>query len=132
MVEKINFDLVSPDKVLFSQEVELATLPGGEGDYGVMYGHQPIITTLRPGLIEIEDGEKKVLTFYVDGGFAEVTNQKCSVLADDAVSLVDFKKEDIQERIKIAENNIQNLDNDSDIATNEIRLEVLRKLLSGI
>ena len=132
MVEKIKFDLVSPDKILLSQEVEMVTLPGGEGDYGVMHGHQPMITTLRPGIIETDNSGGSSLRFYVDGGFAEITNIDCSVLADDAVLLSDFKKTELEQRIKIAEDNFNDLNNDIDIALNHTRLEVLRKILTQI
>ena len=64
MSEKIKFDLVSPDKVLLSDQVEMVTIPGGEGDYGVMYGHQPMITTLRPGIIEAETEKGSISKFY--------------------------------------------------------------------
>ena len=132
MVEKIKFDLVSPDKILLSQEVEMVTLPGGEGDYAVMHGHQPMITTLRPGIIEIDSPGETSLRFYVDGGFAEVTNIDCSVLADDAILLSDFKKTEVEQRIKIAEDNFNDLNNDIDIALNHTRIEVLRKILTEI
>ena len=132
MVEKIKFDLVSPDKILLSQEVEMVTLPGGEGGYGVMHGHQPMITTLRPGIIETDSSGETSLRFYVDGGFAEITNIDCSVLADDAILLSDFKKTEVEQRIKIAEDNFNDLNNDIDIALNHTRIEVLRKILTEI
>ena len=132
MSEKIKFDLVSPDKVLLSDEVEMVTIPGGEGDYGVMYGHQPMITTLRPGIIEAETEKGSISKFYVDGGFAEITNLNCSVLADDAISFSDLKKIEIENRIKVAEDAFNNLNNDLDISLNHARLEVLRKILIEI
>ena len=132
MVEKIKFDLVSPDKILLSKEVEMVTIPGGEGDYGVMQGHQPMITTLRPGLIEIDIENSESIKFYVDGGFAEVSNFECSVLADDAVSISEVQKSDIKNRIKLAEDNAENLKIDTDVAMNEIRIEVLNKILTEL
>ncbi|PPR76498.1 MAG: ATP synthase epsilon chain [Alphaproteobacteria bacterium MarineAlpha2_Bin1] len=129
MSEKIKFDLVSPDNILLSSEVELVTIPGGEGDYGVMYGHQPMITTIRPGIIETEIEKGTISRFYVDGGFAEITNFDCSVLAEDAIAISDFKKVDIENRIKESEKKFDDLTNDLDISLNHIRLEVLRKIL---
>ncbi len=129
MAEKIKFDLISPEKILLSREVDMVTIPGGEGDYGVMHGHQPMITTLRPGIIQIDDNELDGSNFYVDGGFAEITNGDCSVLADDAVVVADLKKEDIQKRLDSAEAEKENYTNDLDISINEIRIEVLKKLL---
>ena len=54
MVEKIAFELVCPERLLFSEEVDMVTVPGKEGDYGVMFGHQPMITIVRPGLLEVD------------------------------------------------------------------------------
>ena len=85
MSEKIKFDLVSPDNILISGDVVMVTIPGGEGDYGVMFGHQPMITTIRPGVIETETEKGEISRFYVDGGFAEITNTECSVLAEDSI-----------------------------------------------
>ncbi|MBL42727.1 MAG: ATP synthase F1 subunit epsilon [Rhodospirillaceae bacterium] len=132
MSEKIKFDLVSPDNILISGDVVMVTIPGGEGDYGVMFGHQPMITTIRPGVIETETEKGEISRFYVDGGFAEITNTECSVLAEDAIAISDFKKEDIDKRIHEAENNFDDLTNDLDISLNHTRLEVLKKILIEI
>jgi len=86
-----HFDLVSPEKLLFSGEVEQVDVPGSEGDFGVLAGHAPLMTTLRPGILVLhrEGGALKVV---VNGGFAEVNPAGLTVLADMAVPVEDFDK----------------------------------------
>ena len=83
------FDLVSPEKLLFSGEVNQVDIPGSEGDFGVLAGHAPIVTTLRPGILVIyrDGGELRVV---VNGGFAEVGPTGLTVLADMAVPQDEF------------------------------------------
>jgi F-type H+-transporting ATPase subunit epsilon len=87
MAEQVQFELVSPEKILLSESVDMVVVPGGEGDFGVLPGHSPLISALRPGLIEVYTGDKVVERIFVAGGFAEVTSERCTVLADDAVTV---------------------------------------------
>src|SRR3990170_2541069 len=82
-------DLVSPEKLLFSGEVDQVDVPGSEGDFGVLAGHAPLVTTLRPGILTIYR-EGGVLPVVVYGGFAEVNPEGLTVLADLAVPVEDF------------------------------------------
>jgi F-type H+-transporting ATPase subunit epsilon len=84
-----HFDLVSPEKLLFSGDVSQVDLPGSEGDFGVLAGHAPIVTTLRPGILVIH-GEGGALRVVVNGGFAEVSPAGLNVLADLAVPVDEF------------------------------------------
>jgi F-type H+-transporting ATPase subunit epsilon len=83
------FDLVSPEKLLFSGEVTQVDVPGSEGDFGVLAGHAPMVTTLRPGILVVyrDGGELRVV---VNGGFAEVSPTALTVLADMAVPQDEF------------------------------------------
>src|SRR3977135_957339 len=84
-----HFDLVSPEKFLFSGLVDQVDVPGSEGDFGVLAGHAPLMTTLRPGLLVVHR-ENGVLRVVVNGGFAEVNPDGLTVLADLAVPVDDF------------------------------------------
>ena len=86
-----HFDLVSPEKLLFTGEVEQVDLPGSEGDMGVLADHAPLVTTLRPGIIVVhrEGGDMRVV---VNGGFAEVGPGGLTVLADMAVPIEEFDR----------------------------------------
>ena len=97
-----HFDLVSPEKLLFSGDVDQVDVPGAEGDFGVLAGHAPFVTTVRPGIVTIfrEGGALKVV---VNGGFAEVNPQGLTVLADMAVPREDFDVEVLAGTIKDTE-----------------------------
>ena len=82
---KFEFELVSPERLLLSEPVDMAVIPGSEGDFGVLAGHSLLISTLRPGVIEVWQGETVTNRLFVVGGFAEVTDTRCTVLADEAV-----------------------------------------------
>lgn len=92
MADTVDFELVSPEKVLFSESVPMVVVPGSEGNFGVLPGHAPMITTVRPGTIDIYDGQKIVTRIFVAGGFAEVTPTRCTVLADTAIRVEDLDR----------------------------------------
>ena len=83
---KIEFELVAPEKLLVSKAVEMVVVPGTEGDFGVLVGHAPLISSLRNGVIEIHDGGVVTDRIFVAGGFAEVTAERCTVLAVEAIA----------------------------------------------
>ena len=95
-----HFELVSPDKISFSGEVDQVDVPGAEGDFGVLAGHAPLIALLRPGLMTVSAGGEKT-KLVVLGGFAEVGPDGLTVLADVATSLEDFDRAEL--RAEIAE-----------------------------
>ena len=100
-----HFDLVSPEKLLFTGEVEQVDLPGSEGDMGVLADHAPLVTTLRPGIIVVhrEGGDMRVV---VNGGFAEVGPAGLTVLADMAVPIAEFDRSVLATEIKDAEEDV--------------------------
>ena len=100
-----HFDLVSPEKLLFTGEVEQVDLPGSEGDMGVLADHAPLVTTLRPGIIVVhrEGGDMRVV---VNGGFAEVGPAGLTVLADMAVPLEEYDRSLLAAEIKDTEEDV--------------------------
>jgi F-type H+-transporting ATPase subunit epsilon len=93
-----HFDLVSPEKLLFSGDVEQVDVPGIEGDFGVLAGHSPMVTTLRPGILTVR-GASGVEKIVVLGGFAEVSADGLTVLADTADTVEDMNRDVITARI---------------------------------
>jgi F-type H+-transporting ATPase subunit epsilon len=100
-----HFDLVSPEKLLFSGEVDQVDVPGAEGDFGVLAGHAPFVTTVRPGILTIFQ-EGAGLKIVINGGFAEVNPEGLTVLADMAVPLEDFDRAVLIGQIKDAEEDV--------------------------
>jgi F-type H+-transporting ATPase subunit epsilon len=100
-----HFDLVSPEKLLFSGEVTQVDLPGSEGDLGVLAGHAPVVTTLRPGIVTIF-GAGEAMAVVVNGGFAEVGPAGLTVLAEVAVPREDFDVAMLADTIKDTEEDV--------------------------
>ena len=98
----ISFELASPEKLLFSAEVEMVVVPGVEGDFGVLPQHAPLISTVRPGVIDIYEAGKITRRIFVAGGFAEVTAERCTVLAEEAVALDEIDRAGAEERLRNA------------------------------
>ena len=94
----LHFELVSPEKLVFTGEVEQVDVPGMEGDFGVLAGHAPYVSTLRPGILTVHatGGEQKIVVL---GGFAEVSAQGLTVLAELAESVEDIDRAMIAKRI---------------------------------
>jgi F-type H+-transporting ATPase subunit epsilon len=102
MADKIAFDLVSPERLLLSRQVDMVTVPGTEGYMGVMAGHAPLVSTLRAGLIDmLEDGQDT--RFFIRGGFAEINAAKITVLAEEAVPFGELEIALLDQRIADAQ-----------------------------
>jgi F-type H+-transporting ATPase subunit epsilon len=103
MPDKIHLDLVSPERLLLSDDVDMVTVPGADGYFGILPGHAPVMSALRPGVIEIKGGEEGEMKLFIRGGFAEVTPTQVSVLAEEAIPFSDFTIDMLDQRIKDAE-----------------------------
>jgi len=102
MAETVEFELVSPQKLLKSEPVEMVVVPGAEGDLGVLPGHSPLIATVRPGVIDIHEGGKVKEQIFVAGGFCEVSPERCTVLAEEAVPVSDLDRAAAESRLEAA------------------------------
>lgn len=103
MAEKIQFELVSPAKLLVSSPVDMVVVPGTEGDFGALARHAPMITTVRPGVIVVHDGGKVSSRTFVAGGFAEVNEERITVLAEEAIPVGDLTSDLAEARKKAAQ-----------------------------
>lgn len=97
----ISFDLVSPEKLIFNDEVGMIIVPGKDGDFGVLPEHSKVMSSLRPGRIMVYGEDKNLLkAFFVSGGFAEVNPEKCIVLAESVVEINELKKSTIEKEVQ--------------------------------
>jgi len=96
----LRFSLVSPEKILFDQEVTMVVVPGLEGDIGVLPNHAPLLTLLRPGVVSIYEGAKVLVKLFVDGGFCEVTPERCMALVTTGTPLDTLNKTALEMEIK--------------------------------
>lgn len=132
MAGTISFDLVSPERLLLSDEAEMVTLPGAEGDLGVLAGHEPLITTLRPGPIEVKGGKEGQNRFFVLGGFAEINPDKLTVLAEEAFSLSEVEAPEVDERIADTKEDIMAAKTEAERARLVARLDALTALRNAL
>ncbi len=103
---KVAFELVSPERVLASLEADMVVVPGEEGDFGVLAQHAPVLSLLRPGLIEIYDGNKVSERVFVEGGFAEVNPNGLIVLAEAANPLSELSLDEARSLLQRAEDDL--------------------------
>ncbi len=131
MADKVNFELVSPERVLVSSEFDMVVIPGGDGDFGVLPDHSPVISTIRAGVIDIHDGGSVAHRVFVSGGFAEVLPNRCTVLAEDASMVDDLDSETISAEIRECELDLRDAETDDVRQQAERRLVVLRAMMDA-
>ena len=97
----ISFDLVSPENLIFNDEVGMIIVPGKDGDFGVLPGHSKVMSSLRPGRVMVYGEDKNLLkSFFVSGGFAEVNPEKCIVLAESVDEVNTLQKASIEKEVQ--------------------------------
>jgi F-type H+-transporting ATPase subunit epsilon len=99
----VALEIVSPERLLLSRPVDMVVIPASEGDMGVLEGHTPMIVMLRGGTIDLYEGDRVTDRLFVDGGFAEVTPERCTVLADHVMPLAEVNRTDAEQRLAEAE-----------------------------
>tara|TARA_B100001123_G_scaffold406349_1_gene497535 strand:+ start:514 stop:912 length:399 start_codon:yes stop_codon:yes gene_type:complete len=104
MENTISFDLVSPENLIFSDNVNMIIVPGKEGDIGVLPKHSSLLSSLRPGRLMIYNNKQLIKNFFVSGGFVEINPEKCIVLAEEVSEMSSLDKATIETQIKKLEN----------------------------
>jgi len=128
---KFDLELVSPERLLLSEPVDMAVIPGSEGDFGVLAGHSLLISTLRPGVIEVHQGDVITHRLFVGGGFAEVTDTRCTVLADNAVPVADIDTASVQAEIEQLQREVSDPESDEALRMLTARLAVAEAKLAA-
>ncbi len=130
---KFDFEIVSPERLLLSEPVDMAVIPGSEGDFGVLVDHSLMIATLRPGVIEVWQGEQVTERLFVAGGFAEVTGDRCTVLADEAVRVNEIDAAAVQAELEKLRGEIDAAETDEEkrIATDRFAIAEAKLAAAG-
>ncbi|MER8386946.1 F0F1 ATP synthase subunit epsilon [Mesorhizobium sp. M0166] len=102
MPEAFKFELVSPERLLVSEQVESVVIPGAEGEMTVMAHHAPVMTTIKPGVVTLRTAQGKEERYVVFGGFADIVPAGCTLLAESAVAVGDIDRADLARRIQEA------------------------------
>ena len=124
MADMLNFEMVSPEKLLLSEEVNSVTVPGTEGDFTVFSQHAPVLSTMRPGVVDVQkdSGEERI---FVRGGFAEVNPAGLTILAEEAIPMADLDKAALAQQI-------QNAQEDVDDAKDEEKKRIAQEALDHL
>jgi F-type H+-transporting ATPase subunit epsilon len=127
MAAMFPFELVSPDKMLFSGPAQAVVVPGAEGDFQVLADHEPLMTSIRPGVVGIDDAHGKNVRVFVRGGFAEVSPIGLTILAEIAIPYEDLSASHLDQEIKNAEEDVADATEDQKRQAQE-KLDRLREL----
>ena len=114
MAATLSLEVVSPARLLVSEQVEMVVVPGTEGYFGVLPQHMLLLSTLRPGVIDVYNAGAVAERYFVTGGFAEVTGSSCTVLVDEAIPLPQLTKAFVAERLSQAKGRMDAASTDED------------------
>lgn len=133
MADKLSFALVSPERELFNGEVDHVVVPGSEGAFGVLPNHAPVMSVIKPGALVIynDGGERRI---FVNGGFADVTPDGLTVLAEEAIDLADINAADLEQQHKNAGEDVRDANSDAkrDAAQRALdRIEAIKAAMAG-
>lgn len=129
MTDLVEFELVSPQRLVKSQSAGMVVVPCSEGDIGVLPGHTPLIGTVRPGVVDIHEDDKVTESIFVSGGFVEVTGDRCTLLAEEATLVSELKAEDAQARLDTANAALEKAEGDAEKRHLEAEIAVAQAML---
>jgi F-type H+-transporting ATPase subunit epsilon len=109
MADRVQFELVTPERLVLSTMVEMVVVPGTEGNFGVLPGHAPLISTIRPGMIEIYENRAVIERIFIVSGIAEVTPERCTVLAEEAMAPASLDRTATEAELQTIEGNLPSL-----------------------
>lgn len=132
MADVLKFELVSPEKLLMSADVEQVVVPGSEGDFGVLANHAPVLSTMRPGVVDITEAGGGKQRIFVRGGFAEVNPQGLTVLAEQAINMDDLDAAAIAQEVTNAEEDVADAKTDERRQKAQETLDHLKQLQASL
>jgi F-type H+-transporting ATPase subunit epsilon len=132
MAEAFKFELVSPSRLVFSEEVEEVVVPGAEGYFTVLKGHAPFLSTIRPGVLTVTGHGGKVTRLFVAGGFADVSPAGLTVLAEQAIPVDEFTTDVIAKQVADAEAGVKAAKSDEARRIAQEKLDQVKEAVAGI
>lgn len=132
MAELMKFELVSPERLLMSEDVQQVTVPGTEGEFTVLARHAPVLSTMRPGLLSVVGDGGSEEKIFVRGGFAEVNPDGLTVLAEEAIHMSDLDQDALAQQVKNAEEDVADATDDEKRAKAQEALDHLKQLQSAL
>jgi F-type H+-transporting ATPase subunit epsilon len=133
MAEPFQFELVAPERLLMSGEVDQVVVPGAEGYFTVLKGHAPLMSTMRPGVVEVTPaGGGTEEGIFVRGGFADVNVHGLTILAEQAIPLVEVDAEVLAQEVKNAEEDVADAKDDTARDAAELKLNQLKEVQAAL
>ena len=132
MADTFELELVSPESLLLSEPVEMVVVPGEEGDFGVLAGHTPVISNIRPGTLAIFEGGSVTMRVFLAGGFAEVTKERCTILAEGAMPVDDIDRSAVEQEINSLRDDVDAAADSAERGRTEAALAVAKAKLHSI
>ena len=129
---KVAFELVAPERLLASIEADMVVIPGADGDFGVLPAHAPLMSLLRPGVISVYQGDRVDRRLFVDGGFAEVNERGCIVLAERAEPLEEIQVDGARQQLRDAEEDLGDAKSDAERDRLAKAVEVARARVEAV
>ncbi len=129
--DKTEFELVSPEKLLISERVEMVVVPGTEGNFGVLSRHAPLISAVRPGVIDVYDRGKITERIFVAGGFAEVTPARCTVLAEQAMPISEIDRAAAEQQLRDAREDLADAKDDAGRTAAEKQIAIAEAMIQA-
>ena len=131
MADKVHFSLVSPERMLLSGEVDMVVVPGTDGDFGVLPGHAPVISTIRMGVIEVHDGSR-VERMFISSGVCEVSADRCTILADEARPVANLERAELDQKLKDAGEDLADARGEDEAYAAAEKIERLKGMLDAL
>lgn len=122
MADTLNFSLVSPERELINGQVEHVVVPGAEGEFGVLPGHAPVLAMIKPGVLRVINGAD-TRRIFVNGGFADVTPEGLTILAEEALDLADVTLASVESDLKDAQDDVRDSSSDAARAVAQAKVE---------
>ncbi|MCH8095687.1 MAG: F0F1 ATP synthase subunit epsilon [Proteobacteria bacterium] len=132
MPDKVEFELVAPEALVFSAAADMVVVPGSEGDFGVLAGHAPLISLVRPGIIDVHDEGTVKQRIFVAGGFAEVTERRLTVLVEEAAPVDALDRGAIEARLERARKEAGAAETEEEKAAAEKEIVLAQAMLGAI
>jgi F-type H+-transporting ATPase subunit epsilon len=132
VADKVLVELVTPVEVVLAREVDMVVVPGGDGDFGILPGHAPLLSTLRPGVVDIYEAGAISDSVFVADGFAEATEARVTILAEEALTMSEATAEEADARLKEARRRLDEAEDDAGRAAGERALGAAEALAQAL
>ena len=132
MNNKVDFELVSPEKLLMSTQASMVVIPGTEGDFGILAGHTDVISNIRAGVVDVYRDEIIDRRVFVSGGVAEVSEDRCTILADEAIFLEEVDRKTAEDRLSGAQRTLDESQDEASRVIAERQVAIARSLLDAV